>query len=398
MTSGGISYSRVHEVAVPHHRIRAAFIRGGTSKAVVFCQEDLPASRSDWDPIFLAIMGSPDRNGRQLDGMGGGLSSVSKVCVVGPPSRSDADVDYTFAQVSVKDSWVDYSGNCGNMSSAIGPFAIDERMVALPNTEEAVVRIHNTNTAKIIVSRFKVADGMAVTDGDLAIDGVSGTSAPIRLEFTEPGGSKSGRLLPSGQAVDMLDIPGLGPIEASLIDAANPCVFVRARDLSLTGTELPDALDADSVFLERMAAIRCAGSIAMGLAADREGAEAMPSAPRVAMLAEPQATPTLSGRQLEPTDMDIIIRMISIGQPHRAVPITGATCLAVGARVVGSIPHQLAGPSDKPIRIAHPSGIVVVDARVDHAEDPATAHAVYGALYRTSRRLFDGNVYYRTPN
>jgi 2-methylaconitate cis-trans-isomerase PrpF len=322
---------------------------------------------------------------------------VSKVCVVGPPSRSDADVDYTFAQVSVKDSWVDYSGNCGNMSSAIGPFAIDERMVALPNTEEAVVRIHNTNTAKIIVSRFKVADGMAVTDGDLAIDGVSGTSAPIRLEFTEPGGSKSGRLLPSGQAVDMLDIPGLGPIEASLIDAANPCVFVRARDLSLT-TELPDALDADSVFLERMAAIRCAGSIAMGLAADREGAEAMPSAPRVAMLAEPQATPTLSGRQLEPTDMDIIIRMISIGQPHRAVPITGATCLAVGARVVGSIPHQLAGPSAKPIRIAHPSGIVVVDARVDHAEDPATAHAVYGALYRTSRRLFDGNVYYRTPN
>ena len=383
---------------MPQHRIRAAFIRGGTSKAVVFRQEDLPASRQDWDPIFLAVMGSPDPNGRQLDGMGGGLSSVSKVCVVGPPSRSDADVDYTFAQVSVKDSWVDYSGNCGNMSSAIGPFAIDERMVPLPNTEEAVVRIHNTNTRKIIISRFKVADGMAVMEGDLAIDGVSGTAAPVRLEFTEPGGSKSGRLLPSGQAIDLLDIPSLGPIEASLIDAANPCVFVRARDLGMTGVELPDVLDADSLFLERMAAIRCAGSIAMGLAADRESAEAMPSAPRVAMLCEPQASPTLSGRRLEPSDMDIVIRMISIGQPHRAVPITGATCLAVAARIVGSIPRQLAGPSGKPIRIAHPSGIVVVDARVDHADDPMKAHAAYGALYRTSRRLFDGHVYYRMPS
>jgi 2-methylaconitate cis-trans-isomerase PrpF len=327
--------------------------------------------------------------------MGGGISSLSKVCVVGPPSRPDADVDYTFAQISVKDSWVDYSGNCGNMSSAIGPFAIDERMVPLPNTEEAVVRIHNTNTSKIIVSRFKVADGMAVTEGDLAIDGVSGTSAPIRLEFAEPGGSKSGRLLPSGNAVDWLDIPDLGRIEASLIDAANPAVFVRARDLGKTGAELPDALEADPVFLERMAAIRCAGSIAMGLAADRAAAETMPSAPRVAMLSEPHAAPTLSGRQLEASDMDVAIRMISIGQPHRAVPITGATCLAVAARVVGSIPHELASPSDKPIRIAHPSGIAVVDAKVDHADQPAAAHAVYGALYRTTRRLFDGQVYYR---
>jgi len=270
--------------------------------------------------------------------------------------------------------------------------------VPLPNTEEAVVRIHNTNTSKIVVSRFKVADGMAVTDGDLAIDGVSGPAAPIRLQFAGPGGAKSGRLLPTGRAVDVLDIPGLGQIEASLIDAANPSVFVRARDLGKTGTELPDALDADSVFLERMAAIRCAGSIAMGLAADREGAEAMPSAPRVAMISEPQASSTLSGRQLDAADMDIAIRMISIGQPHRAVPITGATCLAVGARVVGSIPHQLAGASDKPIRIAHPSGVVVVDAKVERADDPATAHAVYGALYRTTRRLFDGHVYYRTPN
>lgn len=382
---------------MPQHRIRAAFIRGGTSKAVVFRQEDLPALRQDWDPIFLAAMGSPDPNGRQLDGMGGGLSSVSKVCVVGPPSRSDADVDYTFAQVSVKDSWVDYSGNCGNMSSAIGPFAIDERMVPLPNTEEAVVRIHNTNTSKIIVSRFKVSNGMSVTDGDLAIDGVSGTSAPVRLEFAEPGGSKSGRLLPSGSPVDVLDVPGLGQIEASLIDAANPCVFVRARDLGKTGTELPDVLDADAVFLQHMAAIRCAGSIAMGLTADPDQAETMPSAPRVAMLSEPQASSTLSGRQLDPSEMDIAIRMISIGQPHRAVPITGATCLAVAARVVGSIPHQLAGASDKPIRIGHPSGIAVVDAKVDHAHDPATAHAVYGALYRTTRRLFDGHVYYRSP-
>jgi len=215
------------------------FMRGGTSKAVMFHQRDLPAARDDWAPIFLGVIGAPDPNGRQLDGMGGGVSSLSKVCVIGPPSRNDADVDYTFAQVSVKPAAVDYSGNCGNMSSAIGPFALDEGLVR-GGGNEACVRIHNTNTKKLIVSRFPIEEGRAAVDGDFVLPGVAGSGAPIRLEFTDPGGAGTGKLLPSGAPCDVLEVPGLGSIEASLIDAANPCVFVAASSLGATGTETVD--------------------------------------------------------------------------------------------------------------------------------------------------------------
>ncbi len=175
--------------------------------------------------------------------MGGGLSSLNKVCVVGPPSRADADVDYTFAQCAVKEARVDYGGNCGNMSAAIGPFAVEEGLVRLPDDGEATVRIHNTNTGKIIVARFPVEHGALAADGDLAIDGVEGTAAPIRLEFLQPGGAKTGKLLPTGNAVDMID-----GIEASCIDAANPCVFVLAEALGKTGGETPQELEADCRF------------------------------------------------------------------------------------------------------------------------------------------------------
>jgi 2-methylaconitate cis-trans-isomerase PrpF len=376
------------------HRLRAAFMRGGTSKAIMFRAEDLPARREDWAPIFLAAMGSPDPSGRQLNGMGGGVSSLSKICIIGPPSRPDADVDYTFAQISIKESTVDYSGNCGNMSSAIGPFAVDEGLVPLPAGEDAAVRIHNTNTSKIIVSRFKVRDGQAVTEGDLRIDGVAGTAAPIRLEFTDPGGTKTRSLLPTGRSVDRLEIAGVGTVEASLVDAANPCVFVAASTVGKTGSELPDALDADPDFLALMEKIRCAASVAMGMAPDLAAAAAIPSIPKIAMVTAPGSVPTLSGQALEPADMDIVIRMISVGQPHRAVPVTGATCLAVAARVPGSIPNQVARSTGaEALRIAHPSGVVLVDAEVEPASD-GTLRAVHGAIYRTARRLFDGYVYY----
>ena len=376
-------------------RIRAAFMRGGTSKAVVFRREDLPKDPAEWDPIFLAALGSPDPNGRQLDGMGGGLSSLSKVCVIGPPSRPDADIDYTFAQVSVKDAAVDYSGNCGNMSSAMGPFAVDEGIVAAKPDGEAVVRIHNTNTGRIILGRFMVSGGLAATEGELAIDGVGGTGAPVRLEFLEPGGSRTGALLPTGRARDTLDVPGLGRIEASLVDAANPCVFVEAKVLGKTGVESPDQLDADPDCLDKLEKIRCAASVAMGLSADPAAARLILAAPRVCMVSGPQAATTLSGRRLVPTDMALTVRVISVGQPHRAIPVTGATCLAIASRIEGSIPNALAASGPGPITIAHPSGLIVVDAEVEHAGDPQRAHARYGALYRTARRLFDGFVYHR---
>lgn len=376
-------------------KLRAVFMRGGTSKAVMFRRDDLPADPKAWDPIFLEVMGSPDPNGRQLDGMGGGISSLSKICIVGSPSRSDADVDYTFAQIGVRDTFVDYGANCGNMSSAVGPFALDEGLVAPPTGDEATVRIHNTNTSKIIVARFPVEEGGLAATGDIEIDGVSGKAAPIRLEFLEPGGARTGKLLPTGKAVDDLDIGGGVNVKASCVDAANPCVFVAASSVGKAGDELPDNLDGDADFLERMEAIRCAASVKMGIAPDLDQARRMTGIPKVAMVTGPRAGRTLSGRELTAGDADIWVRMISVGQPHRATPITGAICLAVTSRIPGSIPAGLC-KSDGPIRIAHPSGVTLVDAGVS-SDGPGAVKADYGAVYRSARRLFEGNVVYRTP-
>jgi 2-methylaconitate cis-trans-isomerase PrpF len=375
-------------------RLRAVFMRGGTSKALMLREEDLPADRKEWAAIFLAAIGAPDPNGRQLDGMGGGISSLSKVCVIGPPSVAGADVDYSFAQIGVTGADVDYSGNCGNMSSAVGPFAVDEGLVPRPAGAAACVRIHNTNTGKIIVSRFALEDGVAAVDGDLAIDGVAGTGAPIRLDFLSPAGTRTGALFPTGRATDQLDVPGIGRIEASLVDAANPCVFVRAADLGMNGTELPDALDADRALLATLEAVRRTASVAMGLAPNAEEAGGIKSIPKIAMVAAASGGPTLSGRILEAADSDILVRMISVGQPHRAVPLTGALCLAVACRVPESLPGGLVSRDARgDIRIGHPSGVVLVAADVHR--DSGEIAVVSASVYRTARRLFQGEVLYR---
>lgn len=381
---------------MPLVRTRAVFMRGGTSKALMFKAQDLPADRAEWDAIFLAAMGSPDEYGRQLDGMGGGLSSLSKVCIVGPPSRDDADVDYTFAQVVVEEAHVDYGGNCGNMSSAIGPFAIEEGLVEAPRDGEVAVRIHNTNTDKIILARFPVVDGALASDGDFSLDGVSGTAAPIKLEFLDPGGAKTGVLLPTGSPVDELEVEGLGIVAASCVDAANPCVFIAAASVGKTGTELPDALQRDEDFLTRMEAIRRAGSVRMGIAPDLEAAGRITSVPKVAIVCPPREAATLSGRSLGPADADIGIRMISVGLPHRAVPITGAICLAVATRVPGSIPNALSSSAEGPLRVGHASGTTTVDAEVATGPD-GQPKALYGAVFRSARRLFEGKVLARLP-
>lgn len=366
------------------HRLPAVFMRGGTSKALVFKSGDLPQDRAARDAIFLAAMGVPDPSRRNLDGMGGGLSSLNKVCIVGPPSRTDADIDYTFVQLTPDGETVDYGGNCGNMTSAIGPFAVEEGMVAATSRGEAAVRIHNTNTGKIIVSRFPLEGGLLAADGDFTLEGVAGTAAPIRLEFLDPGGSRTGSLLPTGNAVDVI-----GGVEASLVDAANPAVFVRAEDIGKKGNEAPQDLEADAAFLRRMEEIRLAAADAMGLARAA-------SIPKVAMVYAPQDSQMLSGVTLPASAHDIAIRMISVGQPHRAVPITGAICLAIAARVPESIPHQACSAADGPIRIGHASGTTVVDAEVVQEAD-GNVRALHGAVYRSARRLFEGNVIYRLP-
>ena len=360
-------------------KYKAVFARGGTSKALVFHAKDLPQDRAQWDRIFVSAMGSPDPYGRQLDGMGGGVSSLSKVCVVGPASRPDADVDYTFAQVQVKEARVDYQGNCGNMSSAIGPFAVDEGLVRVQDGK-ATVRIHNTNTKKIIHAVFPVADGASVEAGELAIPGVSGTGAPVRLDFLDPGGASTGQLLPTGNVIDEL-----AAIEASLVDAANACVFIEAAALGLIGRELPTELEEKPEVLQRLAELRAQGALAMGLPKSD-------FIPLIAFVAAPQDTRTLAGETIPASSADLVVRMISNGQPHRALPLTGSLCTAVACLVGGSIPHRLVRKERSgALRLAMPSGVLTVDADVRF--EGGQWRAARGSFYRTTRRLFEGFVH-----
>ena len=372
--------------------IPAVFMRGGTSKALMLHTRDLPEQQAEWGPLFTGAMGSPDPYGRQLDGMGGGVSSVSKVCIIGPSSRDDADVDYTFCQVLVKDATVQYKGNCGNMSSAVGPFAVDERLVR-PNGDSATVRIFNTNTNKIIHGTFPLEDGGARYDGDLAIPGVSGTGAPIRLDFVQPGGASTGKLLPTGQVLDRLEVPGLGTVEVSMVDAANAAVFVRARDVGLTGLELPDELEARPDMLALLDAIRVQASLRMGIAKTEEEARRVTIVPFVAIVSPPADSPTLTGEPVRAAEVDLTARVISNGQPHRALPLTISLCTAVAARIAGTVAAEALSPSAGagPLRLGMPSGVLTVGADVGQEDGAWVARA--GSFYRTARRLFAGQVY-----
>ncbi len=371
-------------------KLKAVFARGGTSKALLFHRCDLPENRDEWAAIFLAALGSPDPNGRQLNGMGGGTSSLSKICVIGPSTRTDADVDYTFAQVGVERATVDYGGNCGNMSSAIGPFAVDEQLVRVARDGEVTIRIHNTNTGRLIHARFQVENGRSVVVGPLQIDGVAGSGAPIRLEFRDLAGARTGRLLPTGGAIHDLRYPDGRVIRASMVDAANPCVFVDALALGLEGTERPEEIESRGDLMQALENLRRQASVVMGLAQDEERAAASRSVPFIGMVARVRPWVSLSGRQFGVEDADLSVRMLSSGNAHRAIPITSALCVAVACRTRGTVPADLCCSSAGPLRIGHPSGVIVVEAE----PDPASGEVRHASVYRTARRLFQGEVFY----
>lgn len=351
----------------------------------MFRSEDLPSDREKWQPIFCGVIGSPDPNGRQLDGMGGGISSLSKICVVGPSDRSDADVDYTFAAVGVKNTDVDLSSNCGNMTSTIGPFAVDSGLVVAKHDEkEKTVRIHNTNTGKIIHSTFSVEHGEAVSRGDFAIDGVASSASKIRLAFLDPTGSKTGKLLPTGNIVDIFD-----NVKATCIDVGNPCVFVQASDLDVPGGILPDAMEAHPNLLERLDSIRCQASVAMGISIDTSSTPG--SIPKIAMVSKSHQHVLLSGEQT--TDMDLVVRAISVGQPHRAVPITVAMALAAASKIKGStveINTSKEAVDPDGVTLGHGSGRLLVTATFDR--DGMVKDAV---VFRTARRLMEGTIFWK---
>ena len=368
--------------------IPAIFMRGGSSKGVFFHARDLPAERAAQDAIFLSVLGSPDPYGRQLDGMGGGISSLSKAVIIGPPTHPDADIDYLFAQVAVDKPIVDWSSNCGNLSSAVGPFAVDEGLVRVANGE-ALVRIHQVNTKRIIHARFPVRGGKAVTAGDFIMAGVAGSGARIRLDFLAPGGGATGRLLPTGNASDVLHYEGRA-YAVSLVDAANACVFLDARDLGLTGTESPDVIEADPARMALLDALRRKAGVMMGLAATPDAVGL--ALPKIAVVAPPAAYHALDGAAFTADSHDIAVRMISMERAHRAVPLTGAMCLGVATRIPGSVPHRLAGPPARAdeTRVANPSGVLSVGAEVREAA--AGWHAESAVVYRSARRLMQGAV------
>ena len=369
--------------------IPAVFYRGGSSKAVIFHRGDLPEARAEIDPIILQVLGSPDPNGRQLNGMGGGISSLSKAVIIGKSEHPEADIDYTFIQVAVDKPVCDWDGVCGNMSSAVGPFAVEEGLIEAAADGECVVRIHETSTGKIIHARFAVKDGLPVVSGDFAIAGVAGTGSMIRLDYLDPGGALTGKLLPTGNVVDRVALSDGSSVDVSMVDASNACCFVDAASVGVTGAESPDEIEAMPGLMAKLDDIRRSCGVLMGLGGAREAISLL--SPRVAIVSAPAPFTSLEGEVYGPETFDIGTRMLSMGRAHRAVPLASALCLGVACRIEGSIPQRLAaGVTGAEVRVGNPSGLLSVGAEVKRMGGDWIAES--GVSFRTARRIMQGQV------
>jgi len=368
-------------------------MRGGTSKSVFLLENDLPRDPAERDRLILRIFGSPDV--RQIDGLGGADPLTSKVTVIGPPSRPDADVDCLFGQVSITEPFIAYDGNCGNLLSAVGPFAIDEGFVRAKEGL-TVVRIHNLNTGRLIVAEVPTANGKAVTKGDFAIDGVPGTGAKITLDFSDTAGAGTGKMLPTGNVRDVLDIPGFGRLEASFVDVANPMVFVRAGDLNLTGTETPQELRSRPDLLKLLETIRGTAAIRIGKAGSLE--EALHRSPALPMLAfvRPPAEyrEFTTGKLIRAEDVDFVSRLMFMQVMHNAYAGTGTICTGSAAKIPGTIVNEMIADAEAKdvIRFGHPAGTIQVEVRTEQGPDGCVT-LKRAAICRTARRIMDGYVY-----
>ena len=369
-------------------RIPCVIGRGGTSKGIYIKENHLPPAGPERDRVVLNIFGSPDI--RQIDGLGGADPLTSKLAIIGPSSRPDADVDYTFAQVSFKAPVVDYSGNCGNISSGVGPFAIDEGLVKAvePMT---TVRIHNTNTGKLLIAEVPVKGGCAQSKGDCAIDGVPGAGAKIMLDFADTKGSATGKLLPTGKPKEMLKTSA-GEFEVSLVDCANAMVFVKAESVGLKGTEGPREIDSDKALLDKLEAIRGAAAVAMGLAVSEEEALAKsPAFPMLAVVSPPADYQSYStGDPVKAEKISFVARNMFMQVLHKTYAGTGTVCTGVAASIPGTVVAEVRANQDKwgnIISIGHPCGIIAVEADVTGDQVRRAAFA------RTARRIMEGCVF-----
>jgi len=373
-------------------RVPAVYMRGGTSKGLFFHEKDLPQDTASRDALILAAYGSPDPNGRQLDGMGGGTSVTSKVAIIRPAKSPGHDVEYLFGQVSIDRPLVSYKGNCGNLSSAVGPFAIDEGILEV-REPVTTVRILQLNTGKTILAEVPVQGGKYNPKGGYSIDGVPGTGSKITLRFLDPGGSVTGQLLPTGNALDTWKVDGVGKLDLSILDAGNPVVFVRAVDLGLQGTEIEE-IDRNEELKGKLEAIRAEAAVRLGFAKGRsEASQRSQAVPKIALVAAPKTYRTLLGSTVRKQSIHLLVRMMSMGNLHRAYAVTGAICTAAAAMTEGSVVQQALGKRMEKagkIILGHPSGRMEIEPLMK--EKDGRREYLEARLGRTARRLMEGWV------
>ncbi|NML47590.1 2-methylaconitate cis-trans isomerase PrpF [Ramlibacter sp. G-1-2-2] len=377
-------------------KIRATWMRGGTSKGLFFRAQDLPAEPAARDRMLLRAMGSPDPYGTQIDGLGGATPSTSKVVLVRQSRREDCDVEYLFGAVSIREARIDWSGNCGNLTAAVAPFAIAQGLHRPAAEGTVCVRMWQDNIGQRILTHVAVRAGEVVEEGAFALDGVAFPSSEIRLEFLDPGAdpeSGGGPLFPTGHLSDLWEAPGFGVCAITLLTAGAPTLFVRAQDLGLSGSELQSQLEVAKAAREALVTLRRRAAMLLGLAASEAEADAAsPHVPRVAFVAPPRDYQASGGKAVRADETDLAVRILSLGRLHQAMTGTGAVALAVAAAVPGTVVAEAAGGARESVRFGHPSGVLEVGASVRRG-DSGEWQATRVVMSRSARRLMEGEVF-----
>ncbi len=384
----------------PQTKITATYMRGGTSKGVFFKLDDLPESArvpgAARDALLMRVIGSPDPYGKQIDGMGAATSSTSKTVIIGKSTRPDHDVDYLFGQVSIDKPFVDWSGNCGNLSAAVGPFAITNGLVdaaRVPQNGIAVVRIWQANIQKTIIAHVPMTDGAVQETGDFELDGVTFPAAELRLEFMDPAEEgEGGSMFPTGRLVDDLEVPGVGTFKATMINSGIPTIFLDAEALGYTGTELQDDINGDAAALARFETIRAHGALRMGLIKTLEEAASRQHTPKVAFVAKPREYVSSSGKKIGAGDIDVLVRALSMGKLHHAMMGTASVAIATAAAVPGTLVNLAAGGGERDnVCFGHPSGTLRVGAEAKLVD--GEWRVTKAIMSRSARVLMEGRVH-----
>jgi probable AcnD-accessory protein PrpF len=384
---------------LPQIKIPATYMRGGTSKGVFFRLQDLPQRAQTPGPardaLLLRVIGSPDPYAKQIDGMGGATSSTSKTVIVSASTRPGHDVDYLFGQVSIDSAFVDWSGNCGNLSAAVGPFAISNGLIdasRIPRNGMATVRIWQANIGKTIIAHVPMTDGMVQETGDFELDGVTFPAAEVQLEFMDPAAEEEGAggaMFPTGKLVDELEVPGIGVLRATMINAGIPTIFVNAEDIGYTGTELQDAINSDPVALTKFETLRAYGAVRMGLIKDVDQAAKRQHTPKIAFVARPASYVSSSGKKVGAGDVDLLVRAMSMGKLHHAMMGTAAVAIGTAAAIPGTLVNQAAGGGAREaVRFGHPSGTLRVGAQASQVDGEWKVDKA--VMSRSARVLMEG--------